>query len=286
MQAVAVNPSKHKQKALSSSGLDGVFVRPFIMNDEDRAAFRVVPFPDKTTLDAALRQAKFLGEIASGVVEMRKGYGVRVKAEKFASVAKQLHPDSHSHLVGDKWEISGLPKGACADAVVAFVTGWNAVPLYSFVRGQRRTWVVRAEECPPWQKLQHQDGLVVFTKASSYPSKLPRERWQPPKPSAFPPLPKPAPKSWAPASSAPRQSQAAAPQPPPSSVPDAPEQNPIASAIAAALAPLQAQIAELQRSMGGADVGKEDMETDATEGPAKRAGEGGGERPQLRLRVH
>ena len=170
-------------------------------------------------------------------------------------------------------------------------TGGRCIrPLYSFMLRQRRSWVVRAADTPPWQKLQHQDGLAVIERATARASEKPRERWQPTKQASFPPLPRQIPKGWAGSSPPAASSTKASPGTKPvEQVPAAPKADAgsagpdsIAAALAAALAPLQSQIAELQRIVGGGVAAPADveMETDL-----KRGAEGHGDRPPMRLRI-
>ena len=60
LQVIVTLPISSWTQILRSSGLDGVFVRPFVESDQDKLAYRDVPLPAGTTLSAAIRQAQFL----------------------------------------------------------------------------------------------------------------------------------------------------------------------------------------------------------------------------------
>ena len=65
--------------ALRASGIDGVCVRPFIENDQDRLIYRAAPLPIDTSLESGVRKAAFFGEKYFGVVPFARGFGIRVK---------------------------------------------------------------------------------------------------------------------------------------------------------------------------------------------------------------
>ena len=64
--------------ALRASGIDGVFVRTFIENDQDRLIYRAAPLPMDTSLESAVRKAAFFGGKYFGVVPFARGFGIRV----------------------------------------------------------------------------------------------------------------------------------------------------------------------------------------------------------------
>ena len=79
LQVIVTLPMSSWTQILRSSGVDGVFVRPFVETDQDKLAYRDVPLPAGTTLSAAIRQAQFLGEKTFGVVLHAAGFGIRVE---------------------------------------------------------------------------------------------------------------------------------------------------------------------------------------------------------------
>ena len=109
LQVIVTLPMTSWTQILKSSGVDGVFVRPFVETDQDKLAYRNVPLPAGTTLPAANRQAQFLGEKAFGVVTYAAGFGIRVKPEDFNEILLQIHPENSEQFIGKKLEISGLP---------------------------------------------------------------------------------------------------------------------------------------------------------------------------------
>ena len=86
-------PANSLVPALRASGLDGVFVRPFIENDQDRLLYRAAPFALDISLAAAVRQANFFGEKAFGVVPFARGLGVRVKSSDYIEILNQIQPE-------------------------------------------------------------------------------------------------------------------------------------------------------------------------------------------------
>ena len=85
-------PANSLVPAFRASGLDGVFVRPFIENDQDRLLYRAAPFTLDISSAAAVRQANFFGEKAFGVVTFARGFGVRVKSSDYQEILIQIQP--------------------------------------------------------------------------------------------------------------------------------------------------------------------------------------------------
>ena len=239
-------------KLLKASGADNVFTREFYENDADRAKFRVVPCQDGCSLKTAAEQASHMGDDAFGVVRTRRGFGIRVRNEQYESVMMRLRPDDAHQFLGDRWEISGLPVTTGAEAVKEFVEGWTVHPLFSFRKGWRRTWVVRAATAPQQRVVEHQSGFAVIQEyhQRAGPPAAQKERWSPPKrtstlhTSDFPPL---------------QLAQRSGRQPPAATTAAAAPaaataletatlglEDRIAQAVAAAMAPFTAQIAALQ----------------------------------------
>ena len=68
LQALAFLQASSWISALRASGTDGVFVQPFFENEHDKFVYRSVPLAREASLDAAIRQASFIGETAFAVV--------------------------------------------------------------------------------------------------------------------------------------------------------------------------------------------------------------------------
>ena len=83
LQSIVYLPASSLITALRSSGLDGVFVRPFIESDQDRMIYRAAPLPLDMSLVSAVRQAAFFGDKAYGVVPFAHGFGIRVKTADY-----------------------------------------------------------------------------------------------------------------------------------------------------------------------------------------------------------
>ena len=79
LHAIVLMPANFLISAFRASGVDGVFMRPFIESDQNRLLYRAVPFPLETALQAAVRQANLFGDKAFGVNSFARTFGVRVK---------------------------------------------------------------------------------------------------------------------------------------------------------------------------------------------------------------
>ena len=86
LQVVLFMPVASLVAALRANGTDGVFVRPFIENEQDKLLYRIAPLPVDVSLPAAIRQAAFIGDKAFGVVPYGRGFGIRVKAQDFQEI--------------------------------------------------------------------------------------------------------------------------------------------------------------------------------------------------------
>ena len=94
LQAIVFMPANSLVPALRASGLDGVFVRPFIENDQDRLLYRAAPFALDISLAAAVR--------AFGVVPFARGFGVRVKSSDYHEIPIQIQPEKSEHFSGKR----------------------------------------------------------------------------------------------------------------------------------------------------------------------------------------
>ena len=123
LQVVAIVPLKCWDAILRASGQDGVFVRPFYDANNQHKDYRTVPLTAETILETALRQAAFLGQEAFGVVTTFKGFGIRVQDANFKKAAMQVYPNDHEKLIGEKYEVSGLPVSIGKEALLDFLDG-------------------------------------------------------------------------------------------------------------------------------------------------------------------
>ena len=64
VQVVAFLATSSWISALRASGTDGACVRPFFENDKDEVVYPSMPLPRDAYLDAAIRQAAFIRDIA------------------------------------------------------------------------------------------------------------------------------------------------------------------------------------------------------------------------------
>ena len=133
-----------------------------------------------TSLDSARRKAAFLGEQAFGVVSSHGGFGLRVQTPSFEDVVKLINPEAAPNVIGDKWEVSGLPIGMGEHSLVLFLEGWKVNPIHTFRQGGRRTWIVRAASPPIADKYQHELGVAWIRQHQPMQAKpKATERWQP-----------------------------------------------------------------------------------------------------------
>ena len=255
---------------LRASGADHVYTREFYESDADRAKFRIVPCQENSSAKAAREQASHMGDEAFGVVRTKRGFGIRVRSENYEAVMMRLRPDDAQQFLGDRWEISGLPVTTGAEAVKAFVQGWDVHPLFSFRQGWRRTWVVRAAIAPQQRVVEHQSGFAVLQEyhpRRAAPS-VQKERWSPPKRTSavhttdFPPLRPP--KVNVATAEAPARDGVSAPS---AASPSLGLKDRITQAVAAAIAPISAQLAALQAGVAATGVPHRDAEMAAQEEP-------------------
>ena len=173
---VCVNSVQDQQKVLCASGLDGVWTRLFLEAPSDRERFKTVPLPFGLSLQQAREKGSFLGEMSVGVVTCGKGFGVRVLASNFESVLLKLRPEDSNMFLGKLWEVSGLPCSCWEQALLQLLHGWQVQPSFTFRVGQglraTRTWIVRAQQEPQTNVLQHTFGLSVVKEYA----RVPREK--------------------------------------------------------------------------------------------------------------
>ena len=193
-----------------------------------------------------------------------------MRSENYEAVMMRLRPDDAQQFLRDRWEISGLPVTTGAEAVKAFVQGWDVHPLFSFRQGWRRTWVVRAAIAPQQRVVEHQSGFAVLQEyhpRRAAPS-VQKERWSPPKRTSavhttdFPPLRPP--KVNVATAEAPARDGVSAPS---AASPSLSLEDRIAQAVAAAIAPISAQLAALQAGVAATGVPHRDAEMAAQEEP-------------------
>ena len=202
LQVIVFLPSSAWIQVLRASGTDGVFVRPFFENDQDKNLYRVVPMPSSSSLAASIRQAQFFGETAFGVMPYANGYGIRVKSEDFENVLLQIHPEDADQFLGKKWEISGLPLAMGKESLQSFFGNWRVRPLYTFRQGFQRTLIIRSTQEPTEKFVAHDFGVAVIKEATQRRPPPSMERFRAPRPdhtvspAARAAKPMHAPKSW------------------------------------------------------------------------------------------
>ena len=167
LSVVAEMPPAEATKAEVVSGEGGLFVRRFLETEADRARQRVVPLDTKHDRLASLRVAKSLPGVALGVVPTRRGWGIRVAAEKYEQVLAEVNPEAQATLAGSDYLVSGLPLSWGQNNVKTFLGAWDARPVGQPTRvGFRNTWTVRATQEPPNTCLQNHDPLGLNVLAT------------------------------------------------------------------------------------------------------------------------
>ena len=167
LSVVAEVPPSEVTQGEIASGKDGLFFRRFLETEEDRTKQRVVPLDTKHDRLASLRVAQSLPSVALGVVPTRKGWGIRVAADKYEQVLAEVNPEAQATLAGTDYLVTGLPLSWGQNNVKAFLGSWEARPVGQPTRvGFRNTWTVRATQEPPNKVLQNPDPLGLNVLAT------------------------------------------------------------------------------------------------------------------------
>ena len=119
-----------------------------------------------------------------GLVANARGLGIRVAAEDFEECGTMILGEQETHkLVGDLWELSGVPLGWDQDAVaqVLLDANWAANVVTHFVRGRSRTWILRfAKDQQPDRNLlqaEEEGCLMSIQKVRAPVPKQPTNSW-------------------------------------------------------------------------------------------------------------
>ena len=181
MQVIAEVGAKSQVTCLKTSGVDGVIIRPYYQTQMERDLYRVVPLLATLSLPEANRKAVWLGALAMGVVPYKRGFAIRVLATDYKQAVLKLRPEDAEYLMGQQWDISGLPSGTGKLGLLSLMKPWKCTPVYTYKQSNgRRTWIVRASSDPPFALLQLDDGIAVIKLSVPRVSKpKPIEKWQP-----------------------------------------------------------------------------------------------------------
>ena len=177
LQVVAEVAAEFIEEVVTKSAVDGLFSRHFVSSDEERAKHKIVPLDVKHDRPASLRIAGSLQMLNKGVVPTRRGWGIRVLAENFEQVLREVNPAAEAWVTGTEYVVSGLPLSWHAENVKKFLGPWEAQPLgRPFQVGFRHTWTVRASQPPPAETLRNPDSvglnvLAQVTKKEHRPAK-------------------------------------------------------------------------------------------------------------------
>ena len=155
-----------------------------------------------------------------------------------------------------------MPGTTGQETLQEFAVVWTCSPFFTPRQGWRRTWVVRAASPPSQRVAEHQSGFAVIKEHEPRQRSATqiRERWQQPRASnmlAFPPLKPPESKAKLLQTNQCHARTNAVPptevaRPPLLAEPSLEER--IARAVAAAMAPISAQIAALQSNPVAVEV--------------------------------
>ena len=131
-------PVAMNEKFLKLCGVEAIVTGMYIMTDEDRNFFSVVPLIDATR-EEALKRAAYHGADTWGVVPMRNGsWAIRVRREQYESAAKQIRPEDYASITGLVYELKGFPEYMCEDGVREFLG--NANPLVEVKGSTKYGW--------------------------------------------------------------------------------------------------------------------------------------------------
>ena len=113
-----------------------------------------------------------------------RGFGIRVPESTFAAATETLLGESAMQLDGKIYEVDGIPFSWSAENLeesAANVWNWVISCVRPRRRGRTRTWYVRAQEEPPHEFYQLDEGLAVIRLAGNRPAAPPatRQRWVP-----------------------------------------------------------------------------------------------------------
>ena len=123
---------------------------------------------DKNKLSQISRKLRQTGRIPDhyGVVKTFKGFGARVLAQQHQEAVRLVRPEDAESLLGQKYEVSGLPLSCGKDAVEELLSTWTGVVAISTFRTNRyRSWIVAAPSPPLQSKFQHGQGLAYIQPA-------------------------------------------------------------------------------------------------------------------------
>ena len=119
-------------------GQDAVITGKYILCDEDRQFFSVVPLLD-TTREEALKLAAYHGSDTFGVTPLRNsGWGIRVRATQYETAAQKIRPEDFQTITGPLFEVSGFPENTSEEGVRQFLGDAN--PLLEVKRNEKYGW--------------------------------------------------------------------------------------------------------------------------------------------------
>ena len=173
LRATARVPAPALAHALRLSGTGGLILRPFRVDGPSPHSVVWLPGNLATVLEAAASLPN-----ACGVVANARGLGVRVLATDypaaFATLRKTAPPPPKLY-----YELAGLPLDTTAEPLAAALSaeGWTATPLRTFVRSNRRVWVLQAEGPPGFELLHTTVGTATLQLARDRPPR-PAPAWQ------------------------------------------------------------------------------------------------------------
>ena len=162
MRAVVRVAVKAVETLLLSSGVAGLFLRPYFTPLVDSSAHAIIWLGDSCLLQALSQAKKVPG--ALGLVRNWRGLGLRVPAAMLTAAHMVLHnaaPPQPKRF----FEVTGVPLSVGWEGIstVFESAGWTAQPLRSFVRQGKRTWVATATTEPTTSIWQMPDDADIDT---------------------------------------------------------------------------------------------------------------------------
>ena len=162
------------EEALTSSGRNGIFLRPWVPAGEREETYRIY-WVSGANLVQALEQSRTSGGL--GVVCNERGFGIRRKRE-----GSQMDTNTEERrMTMSKREATGIPVQLSREGVEKVLGNWGwrgARALRPLVaRAGMRTWVVEAAQEPPSNECFLGASMVVVRKEEVRNRTLRLERW-------------------------------------------------------------------------------------------------------------
>jgi len=142
---------------LKASGDNAFFIKPMRTKDA-KYSDAVVWLPTGTELQKA-RQAAATTELALGVVESKRGYGIRCELQNEGRLAEQLGCEARPKST-PWWTITKIPPDLATSNVTEAMSkqGWHTRKIKEIHGFKHKTMIVEADRIPPMRMLKITKG--------------------------------------------------------------------------------------------------------------------------------